>query len=201
MVFAKKYIWLRNKYIIIFKKKILLIEKNNITKKNTTTINNENNDNNNKINIINIINDENNDNPINNENPINIINIINNDNNIIDNKILIKLINIFYHMNLKHFLKINDYKIVYEMDNLIFYDDNKTSYISKIILNIELIYKSNTLNITERIKKYSLNTPIYIIVNIEKYNINATIKFSLLGTEFNKKIIDILDNTLYDIIG
>ena len=82
-------IWLRNTYINIFSKKILLIEKNNI---------------------------------------------------ITDDENKIKLINIFYNFNLEYLLKYYNYNIIYEIDDLIFYDDNTINNNNvKIILYVELV--------------------------------------------------------------
>jgi len=78
-------VWLRNLYISIFKKKILLIEKNNI--------------------------------------------VINN----------YKLLFLTNYINLKYLLRVNKYNIIYELDNLIFYDEHKTNINTKSKLNrIEL---------------------------------------------------------------
>jgi len=142
--------WLRNKYIVLIKKNILLIEKNNI---------------------------------------------------IYNNIILIKIINLLYHFNFKHLLKYYDYNIIYEMDNLIVYDENITSTnIYKIILNAELIDNENIININDQIKKYSLNIPFFLLICIEKYNINCEIKFYILDGTRTYKIIDILNKKLCDLI-
>jgi hypothetical protein len=141
-------VWLRNKYISIFKKKILLIEKNN---------------------------------------------------KITDNKITIKLINIFYLLNLKRLLKYNNYNILYKIDDLIFYDDTIIdNIIHEIILYVELVEES--IDVTSNVQKYSLNTPIYIIVKLEKYNTEGTIKFRTLNGEMEHKIADIMYQKLYEII-
>jgi hypothetical protein len=141
-------IWLRNTYINIFSKKILLIEKNNI---------------------------------------------------IIDDENRIKLINIFYNFNLEYLLKYYNYNIIYEIDDLIFYDDNTINNNNvKIILYVELVEHSK--DITSDIKKYSLNTPLYIIIKLEKFNLEETIKFNTLDREIVHKLLDIIDKKLYEII-
>ena len=141
-------IWLRNTYINIFSKKILLIEKNNI---------------------------------------------------ITDDENKIKLINIFYNFNLEYLLKYYNYNIIYEIDDLIFYDDNTINNNNvKIILYVELVEHSK--DITSDIKKYSLNTPLYIIIKLEKFNLEETIKFNTLDREIVHKLLDIIDKKLYEII-
>jgi hypothetical protein len=149
-------IYLREKYLNIIKKKILLIEKNN---------------------------------------------------KLIDNNLIIFSINRLYNFNLKHLLKYYNYNIVYELDNLIFYDENIINKltIQSIIINVSHSNDESENNITETIKKYSLNIPIYIIVKLEKFNIKSFLIFKFLskgGTITKKyKINDILNKRLCELVS
>jgi hypothetical protein len=154
----KSLIDLREIYIKIFKKKILMIEKNN---------------------------------------------------QIISNKYVIYLINLFYFFLIDDLLKINKINTIYELDEIIFYNNNKINeiYFTQIMLDFDIIDPSNdnyNENITEKIKKYSKNIPFYIIIKIERININLSIKIKLMN--INKiliryfKIINILDKTLCELL-
>jgi len=128
-------------------------------------------------------------------------------NKIVDNKILILNINYLYHFNLKHLLKYTNYNIVYEIDNLIFYDENikNKPMIGAIIMSVTLYNNEDITDITDNIKKYSLNMPFYIIVNLEKININLSLVFNFLYKCCIKtkkyKINDILNKRLYELLN
>jgi len=149
-------IYLRDKYINIFKKKILLLEK---------------------------------------------------DNEILDNNILLFFINKLYHWYLKHYIKLNKINIVYELDNLIFYDENKLhqnihSFI--LILNCCFIYNNEIVDITNNINRYSFNVPIFIIMKLENINIKSILKINVLAKYTIKtqeyKLDDILYKKLHEIL-
>jgi len=165
-------IYLREKYINLFKKKILLLEKNN---------------------------------------------------EIIDNKILLFFCNKLYYLNFKYIIKLLKINMIYEIDNLIFYDENKNFmniYSSIVILDCKLIINNNLsannilnydneaeelfFNITDNIKKYSFNIPIFIIVKLENIDIKSNIKINVLSRSQIKikeyDINDILYKKLYEIL-
>ena len=149
-------IYLRDKYINIFKKKILLLEK---------------------------------------------------DNEILDNKILLFFTNKLYHWYLKHYIKLNKINSVYELDNLIFYDENKIHqniHSPILILNCCLIYNNEIVDITNNITRYSFNVPIYIIIKLENINIESIFKINMLAKYTIKtqeyKLDEILYKKLYEIL-
>jgi len=168
---------LRNLYISIFKKKILLIEKNNI--------------------------------------------VINN----------YKLLFLTNYINLKYLLRVNKYNIIYELDNLIFYDEHKTNnklnITSIIILTtistnyITTYIKTNdiktndiktnditnnyiTTDITKKIKKYTMNVPLFVIIKLEKLDIDNIINFKVLKqskiVDISYKLKDIAYKKLFELI-
>ena len=131
---------------------------------------------------------------------------------IIDNKYMLFLIDKLYIFNLKYLLENEQINIIYKLDDMIFYN-NYTKHnilkINSIILDAELIiYNPNiigdTKNIIDNIKRYSLQMPLFIIVKLEKYDINSKLKLTLLKS-FSRKvleynIVDILYKKLYEIL-
>lgn len=154
----KLAIKLRNAYIHIFKKKIIMIEK---------------------------------------------------DGEYVSNKLIIYPIKFFYYFLINDLLKANNINIVYELEDLIFYDNNiiHEIKISQIMLNFNIIdYKNenNTKDFTEIINRYSKYTPFHIIVEIENIDINLNVQIELLN---NGKIItkefqikNILNKKLYELM-
>ena len=149
-------IYLRDKYINIFKKKILLLEK---------------------------------------------------DNEILDDKILLSFSNYLYHFNFKHFIRLYKINIVYELDNLIFYDENKSHqnvHSAGLIISFSLVYNNEINDIIDNIRKYSFNLPIFLIIKLEKINIKSKLKINILSKfiiktkEYN--LSDILYKRLYEIL-
>lgn len=135
--------------------------------------------------------------------------MIEKNNQIISNKYIINLINLFYFFLIDDLLKINKINTIYKLDDIIFYNNNKINeiYFTQIMLNFDIIDPNNEEyndNITEKIKKYSKNIPFYIIIKIEKINVSLSVKIKLMN--INKilikcfKIIDILDKTLYELL-
>jgi hypothetical protein len=149
-------IFLRDKYINILKKKILLLEK---------------------------------------------------DTEILDDKILLFFSNRLYHWYLKHYIRSNKINIVYELDNLIFYDENKVHqniHCPILILNCTFEYNNKTYDITDNIKRYSFNVPIFIIMKLENINIDSIFKinilkkFKIITEEYN--LYNIMYNKLFEIL-
>jgi len=146
-------VWLRNLYISIFKKKILLIEKNNI--------------------------------------------VINN----------YKLLFLTNYINLKYLLRVNKYNIIYELDNLIFYDEHKTNNklnITSIIILTTISTNYITNDITDKIKKYTMNVPLFVIIKLEKLDIDNIINFKVLKqskiVDISYKLKDIAYKKLFELI-
>tara|TARA_B110000971_G_C19958200_1_gene476675 strand:- start:788 stop:1249 length:462 start_codon:yes stop_codon:yes gene_type:complete len=124
-------------------------------------------------------------------------------NQIINNKILLTFSNYFYHFNLKHLLQINKINIIYQLDNIIFYDEHISDYklsINSVIFGATIDDKDFTGNI----KKYILHIPIFIIIINDGLDLESTIKIKLLkkGTIifYDYKLKDIKDKRLFEII-
>ena len=121
----------------------------------------------------------------------------------VDSKILLTLSNYLYHINLKHLLKIYKINIIYKLDDIIFYDEHNSNYkitINSIIFNVLI----DDVDFTDKIKQYSLNLPIFIIIKLENINLSSIIKFKLLKkgciTFLEYKIADVIKKRLFEII-
>ena len=128
---------------------------------------------------------------------------------IIDNKIVIFIINISYCGLIKYLLKYNQINIVYEVDELIFYEEYKINSIkiNLILQNIILIddtdnnkitqiYHNKEISILDKLNKYNKNVPVFIFMKLE--NIKETSKIKLFLNK-NKKTI-IIEHLLKDIM-
>jgi hypothetical protein len=104
---------------------------------------------------------------------------------LIDNKITIFVVNCFYNFGLNYIFKYNNINIVYKIDNLIFYDENKKKklYVNGIIID-STIHKENndlkSIDFLNVIKNYSLNMPINIIIKLEKIDLYDVLKIKFL---------------------
>jgi hypothetical protein len=126
----------------------------------------------------------------------------------ISNKFIIFLLNLFYFFLIKNLLKINKINMIYELDGIIFYDDNNIHEIkiNQIMIEFNIInpkIKNSIKDFTDKINKYSKAIPFYIIVEIEKINIDFNIQIKLLSMgkiiikEFQIK--NILNKKLYEL--
>lgn len=131
------------------------------------------------------------------------------DKNFINNKAIITPLNLFYFFIIKDLLKYKDINLVYELDGLIFYDNNR---IHKVIIN-QIMLEFNMIDpkipneiteLTEKISKYSIYVPFYIIVKLENININYNIQVKLMnmGKIINKEyqINTILHKYLHELL-
>jgi len=125
----------------------------------------------------------------------------------VSNKLIIYPLKFFYYFLINDLLKGNNINIVYELDELIFYDNNQIHEIkiNQIMLNFNIIdSKNNKQNFTEIINKYSKHMPFHIIVKIEHIDINLDIQIELLNLgeitirEFHIK--EILTKKLYELM-
>jgi hypothetical protein len=128
--------------------------------------------------------------------------ILDEDNNIVDNKCIIFLVNMLYYINLKHLLKLFNINTVYKLDNLHYYDQNKSE---KIKINSVIIsIKIDDHDISDIIKKYSLDVPIKHMLHIEniksgnKICINMLKLFNLQYIEYD--INSVLEKKIYEIL-
>jgi len=133
--------------------------------------------------------------------------LVEKDNEILKNKYIIIPLNLFYFFYIKDLLKYNNINIIYEIDDLIFYDNNKihTLTINQIMLNFNIIDSNNNIiEIIEQINKYSKEIPFYIIVDLENININSKIQITLMSFCKIKtkeyEIKEIINKKLYELI-
>jgi len=127
----------------------------------------------------------------------------------ITNKIIITPLNLFYFFIIKDLLKYKDINLIYELDGLIFYDNNRIHQIiiNQIMLEFNIIdpkFPDKITKLTETINKYSKYMPFYIIVKLENININYNIQVKLMnmGKIINKEfqINTILYKNLYELL-
>jgi hypothetical protein len=100
--------------------------------------------------------------------------LIEKDNEIIHNYLIFGLINLLCLFNLNYILSLLNIKILYKIDNLFFYDDfknNNKPQIKPIILSVNISNDSKQLELTDIIKNYDMNIPLYLFFyneNIDK---------------------------------
>jgi hypothetical protein len=135
--------------------------------------------------------------------------LIEKDNKIIHNYFIFGLINLLCLFNLTYILSLFNIKILYKIDNLFFYDDfknNNKPQIKPIILSLNISNDTNQLELTDIIKHYDINIPLYLFFYNEKID---TIKFNEMNIEtfknFKKskttyKISDINNKKISEII-
>jgi hypothetical protein len=143
--------------------------------------------------------------------------LFNKDNKIFNNKFIITCIQ--YIPFFFYVLKFLNFNILYEIDNLYFYDDSKFSLINYLSnkgnelpkINILLFSfklvdddnNKNNIDIIDNIRKYHYNVPLNIILHQENIEWFNKIEINGLNTgKIIKKKCDINDvkyNKLYDI--
>jgi hypothetical protein len=135
--------------------------------------------------------------------------LIEKDEEFISDKVIIIPLNLFYFFFIKDLLKINKINLVYKLDDLIFYDNNKDYKITinQIMIEFNIIDPQNLNNKIEfiqNINKYSKNMPFYIIAKIENIDTNLMIQIKLLNIckiITKEYIIDtILNKYLYELL-
>ena len=131
------------------------------------------------------------------------------DKNFVSNKLIIIPLNLFYYCFIQNLLENQKINLIYELDDLIFYNNyaNNKININLIMIEANIIDPQNPdekKEFTEIINKYSKNIPLYIIVKIEKLDIYFNIQFKLMN--MGKIIIKefqlntILNKQLYEIL-
>jgi hypothetical protein len=135
--------------------------------------------------------------------------IIEKDGKYVSNKLIIYPLRFFYYFLINDLLRYNNINIIYELDNLIFYDNNTINQlkINQIMLNFNIVDPKNTnnkKNFTEIINKYLKHVPVHIIVKIEKINIDFNVQIELLNigeiTIREFQIKNILNKQLYELM-
>lgn len=119
--------------------------------------------------------------------------LIEKDNQLITNKLIIFILNLLYFIIfIKYILNFFEINVVYELDGLIFYDDNKKHEltINQVILGFDIINTNNIENtdtnniennMLQKINKYSKKIPFYIIAQLENIDIHSNIKITLMN--------------------
>ena len=114
--------------------------------------------------------------------------LIEKDKKIVSHKLVIYPLNVFYYFLLNDLLKNNNINIIYELDDLIFYDNNKVHgiTINKIMIEFNIIDPQNKnyrKNIISEINKYSKSIPFYIIIFLENINPMFNIEIKFMGKQ------------------
>ena len=100
---------------------------------------------------------------------------------LVDNYYLLFFMNLVYPLGFKYILKNLNINYVYELDNLIFFEDNnKQLNIGSIIIDVTVNNEYDNFNILDILKKYSLNMPIYIFAKLENINLKDSIRINIL---------------------
>lgn len=127
-----------------------------------------------------------------------------------DNKIILFIVNCLYNVGLIYILKYNNINIVYKIDNLIFYDENKKNkklHVNGIITESTICKENNILidiDFFSIIKKYPLNIPIYILIRLENISRFDVVKIKFINFGIIKTNIfifnNIKNNRLYELL-
>jgi hypothetical protein len=125
--------------------------------------------------------------------------LVERDNELINDKVTIFFTNLLYNYRLNYLFRLNKINIVYEMDDLIFYNTKKNSLkISPIILSSKITNKTDDL-----IQKYSLDIPIAIIMKIENLDEKSELELNIMKKgkilTINYIFKDIIDKKLFEI--
>ena len=110
--------------------------------------------------------------------------VVEKDKQIIKNNWYIWPIQILVFLNLTNIIEFFNFNYLYNIDNIYFYNDIKSQSIMKLYSSVIIEFLYDKINITDIIKKYHINVPIYIIFdieNLEEHNIIINIKVLNLG--------------------
>ena len=110
--------------------------------------------------------------------------IVEKNNQIIKNNWYIWFIQVLVFFNLTNMIDFVGYNYLYNIDNIYFYHNLKSPNILKFYSSVIIEFNHNKNDITDIIKKYHINVPIYIIFdleNLEKKDNYIEIKFINLG--------------------
>ena len=132
--------------------------------------------------------------------------VVEKDKQIIKNNWYIWPIQILVFLNLTNVIEFFNFNYLYNIDNIYFYNDIKSPSIVKLYSNVIIEFLYNRIDITDIIKKYHIDVPLYIIFdleNLEENDVVITIKLLNLGkiktntyNDFNeikfKKLIELI---------
>ena len=103
---------------------------------------------------------------------------------LIKNNWYIWTMQILVFFNLNNIIKLIDFNYIYNIDNIYFYNDIKSPNVIKLYSSVIIEFTYNKINITDIIKKYHIDVPVYIIFdleNLEGLDIIIDIKVLNLG--------------------
>uniref|UniRef100_A0A6C0DA07 Uncharacterized protein n=1 Tax=viral metagenome TaxID=1070528 RepID=A0A6C0DA07_9ZZZZ len=126
--------------------------------------------------------------------------LVEKDNELINDKVTIFLTNLLYNYKLNYLFRLNKINIVYEMDDLIFYNITKNNLkISPVILSSKITNKTDDV-----IQRYSIDIPIPIIMKIENLDENNELELTIMKKgkiiKLNYFFKDIIDKKLFEIL-
>jgi hypothetical protein len=110
--------------------------------------------------------------------------VVEKDKQIIKNNWYIWPIQILLFLNLTNVIEFFNFNYLYNIDNIYFYNDIKSPSIVKLYSSIIIEFLYNGIDITDIIKKYHIDVPLYIILDLENLEANyvvITIKLLNLG--------------------
>jgi len=110
--------------------------------------------------------------------------VVEKDKQIIKNNWYIWPIQILVFLNLTNIIEFFNFNYLYNIDNIYFYNDIKSPSIVKLYSSVIMEFLYNRIDITDIIKKYHIDVPLYIIFdleNLEENDIVITIKVLNLG--------------------
>jgi hypothetical protein len=110
--------------------------------------------------------------------------VVEKDKQIIKNNWYIWPIQILVFLNLTNVIEFFNFNYLYNIDNIYFYNDIKSPSIVKLYSNVIIEFLYNRIDITDIIKKYHIDVPLYIIFdleNLEENDVVITIKLLNLG--------------------
>lgn len=94
---------------------------------------------------------------------------------IIKNNWYIWPMQILVFLNLTYIIEFFNFNYIYNIDNIYFYNDIKSPNIIKLYSSVIIEFSYNKINITDIIKKYHIDVPIYIIFDLENLEGNNSI--------------------------
>lgn len=110
--------------------------------------------------------------------------VVEKDKQIIKNNWYIWPIQILVFLKLTNIIEFFNFNYLYNIDNIYFYNDIKSQSIVKLYSSVIIEFLYDKIDITDIIKKYHIDVPIYIIFdleNLEEHNIIIDIKVLNLG--------------------
>jgi hypothetical protein len=93
--------------------------------------------------------------------------VVEKDKQIIKNNWYIWPIQILVFFNLTNIIEFFNFNYLYNIDNIYFFNDIRSPSIVKLYSSVIIEFTYNKIDITDMIKKYHIDVPIYIIFDLE----------------------------------